>query len=250
MEITQGWDSVTTLDDGWILRRPRRPEVTDQLRRETRLLPWLAPRLPLAVPIPEVVTDEPLVIRHRLVPGDPVAEPTAAHGRALAAFLRALHACPADEAQRRGLPSAAPVVADRAATFERFRAQVVPMVPGRLRPAALALLDAAADLPADTVVHGDLGPEHVLADADGLTGVIDFGDSHLGDPAVDLAWALHDTPDEFARALAETYGVTAAQRARSGVWYRLGPWHEVTFGLDTADPEYVRSGLDGVLRRL
>ncbi|WP_366914532.1 phosphotransferase [Nocardia sp.] len=58
MDFSAGWDCLATLvDERWVERRPRRPEVVDQLVRETRSMPWLAPRLPLPVPIPEVLPD-------------------------------------------------------------------------------------------------------------------------------------------------------------------------------------------------
>lgn len=243
-----GWDSLARLVDGrWVERRPRRPEVAAQLRRETRLMPWLAPRLPLPVPVPEVVSDEPLVVRHALVPGEPLTRPGhgRAHGRELGLFLRALHDCPADEATRLGVPTRPPGDA-----VPRFEADVVPLLPARRRETAHELLAAARRLTGGTLVHGDLGPDHVLT-ADGvLTGVIDFGDVHLGDPALDLAWALHDTAPAFAAAVADAYGVTEDQRARALTWHRLGPWHHVTFGLDHDDPVITRDGLLGVLARL
>ncbi|GAA1303622.1 phosphotransferase family protein [Saccharothrix xinjiangensis] len=243
MEFAGGWDSVAVLVGRWVERRPRRPDVEAQLRREVRLMPWLAPRLPLAVPVPELVSDDPLVVRHPLVPGEPTAGADPAHGRALGGFLRALHATPTAGAADLGVARA-----DHDGALDRFGAEVVPLLPASRRGAALALLDAARGLPADTVVHGDIGPEHVLADGTGLTGVIDFGDTHLGDPAIDLAWALHGAARPFADAVAESFGVTGEQRERALVWHRLGPWHEVTHAFDTgASPA---GGVEGVLDRL
>ncbi|KAA5830149.1 phosphotransferase [Saccharopolyspora hirsuta] len=251
MDFSGGWDSAARLVGGrWVERWPRRPEVAAQLRREVGLMPWLAVRLPLAVPVPELVSEEPLVVRHLLVPGEPPERLEAGHGRALGRFLRCLHGCPVSDAVARGVPSSAEVVADRVATAARFRADVLPMLTGDQRRAGLALLDVLPELPAEVLVHGDLGPEHVLGDASGLTGVIDFGDVNIGDPAVDLSWALHCTPAAFADALAEEYGVTGGQRERALVWHRLAPWHEVTYGMDVGDPGVVRSGLAGVAARL
>ncbi|MGV9677832.1 phosphotransferase [Nocardia sp. NPDC003482] len=112
------------------------------------------------------------------------------------------------------------------------------------------MLDAIPGLPADTVVHGDLGPDHVLVEGDRLTGVIDFGDAHVGDPAIDLAWALYGTPAPFRHALAESYGVTPEERERALLWHRLGPWFEVVHGRMIADDNLIRGGLAGVLARL
>ena len=235
--LGEGWDSTAVLVDGrWVERRPRRPEIGPQLVRESVVMPWLAPRLPLPVPVPVVVSRDPMVVRHELVPGEELESLNAVQGRQLGEFLLALHACPVSEAGERG-------AGPRPLPLDRFRAEV--RVPG-----GEELLARAGGLPADALVHGDLGPEHVLGRDGVLTGVIDFGDLHVGDAAIDLAWALHATPPEFADALAETYGVTDELRARALIWHQLGPWHEVLHGNDTGDPELARIGLAGVKERL
>jgi hypothetical protein len=33
-------------------------------------------------------------------------------------------------------------------------------------------------------------------------------------------------------------------------WHLIGPWHEVLFGLDTDQPDFVASGLEGTTARL
>lgn len=246
-----GWDSAASLVDGqWVDRRPRRPEVVELLLMETRVMPWLAPRLPLDTPQPRVTQPEPLVVRHALVPGEPIDNFSEDNGRRVGHFLRALHEADATEAVAHGLHSAQRARAERAETVDRFRADVVPLVPPALTAKADALLDAIAGLPADTVVHGDIGPEHILC-VDGLvTGVIDWSDAHVGDSAIDLAWLLYGTPGEFARAVAAEYGVTRDVRDRAALWHQLGPWYEVTFGMDNDEPGDVASGLSGVVSRL
>ncbi|GAA1111198.1 phosphotransferase family protein [Nocardiopsis composta] len=254
MEFSGGWDSKAVLVDGrWVERRPRRPSSAELLRREASLMPWLAPRLPLPVPVPEIIGADPLVVRHEFVPGEPLdesGEASASIGHRLGLFLRALHEAPADEAVRHGLQPAGEARREHGELIGRFRTEVVPLLPADRRPTASAFLETASDPPFDTVVHGDLGPEHVLADGGAPTGVIDFGDAHAGDRAIDLAWALNGTAPPFARAVAAAYGPSDGDRARALVWHRLGPWHEVLHGIDTGTPAYVRSGLDGVLDRL
>ncbi|MFE3227197.1 phosphotransferase [Nocardia sp. NPDC059228] len=249
--FSDGWDCFATLIDGaWVDRRPRRPEVAGQLRRETQLMPWLAPLLPLQVPIPRVVSETPLIVRHALVPGTSIESAGTRHGLALGGFLRALHDSPAAEAMRHGLPSAAETRRTRAVMIDRFRTEVVPLIPAAQHDSALTVLDAVVGFPADTVVHGDLGPEHVLVDENHIAGVIDFGDVHLGDAANDLAWPLFGAPTPFADAVAAAYGLTDDLRRRASVWHQLGPWHEVTYGLDRGDDDIVHSGLTGLLDRL
>lgn len=237
--LGQGWDSRAELiDERWVERRPRRPQIGPQLLRETVVMPWLAPLLPLPVPVPAVVSDDPLIVRHELVRGAELESPNAVQGRQLAEFLLALHAVPVEEAAARGVrPTPLPI--------ERFRAEVLPHV-----PEGAALLAELPNLPADTLVHADIGPEHVLGRDGVLTGVIDFGDLRIGDPALDLAWALNAAPPEFAHAVAETYGVTAELRARAAIWHQLGPWDEVLYGNDNGDQRMVAEGLAGVRDRL
>jgi hypothetical protein len=81
-----GWDSRAWLDGEWLHREPRRPEVRPRLLAEVRLLPWLAPQLPLPVPIPEPTE---YGVRHRLLVGEPMEEASTALGRELGSFLRA-----------------------------------------------------------------------------------------------------------------------------------------------------------------
>lgn len=251
MELGAGWDTVATLVDGrWVERRPRRDEVVAQLRRETRMMPWLAAALPLPVPVPEIASEDPFVVRHILVTGEPIEAPNAADGAAFASFLLALHGVSPAEALRHGLPDPELTRAERAEAIASFRGEVLPLLPASERAAATALLDGFAGMPADTVVHGDLGPDHLLVEGGRLSGVIDFGDAHLGDAAMDLAWGLSEAPPEFADALARSYGVTAELRRRALVWSRLGPWYEALYGMDTGQPELVDSGVDGILARL
>ena len=68
----QGWDSVATVVEGrWLDRVPDYPDAAAQLTNETRLMPRLAPLLPLEVPVPIVLDEKPLRVRHQLVDGEP-----------------------------------------------------------------------------------------------------------------------------------------------------------------------------------
>jgi aminoglycoside phosphotransferase (APT) family kinase protein len=52
-----GWDSTAYLvNEVWVFRFPRRSVAVSCLEQETRLLPSVAPRVPLPVPVPELAT--------------------------------------------------------------------------------------------------------------------------------------------------------------------------------------------------
>ncbi|QZY28472.1 phosphotransferase [Nocardioides coralli] len=246
----QGWDSHTELVEGrWIDRTPRRPEVVPALTAEAALLPRLAPRLPLAVPVPLALGGTPPRFRHERVPGRPVRPDrlTADDGRRLGHFLRVLHDTPAELWASTGLGRDTALLPELDAMVD----QVVPLLPADLRDAGSALLARLREAAHRSVLrHGDVGPSHLLTTDGRLTGVIDWTDAALGDPALDLAWAVHGTPQRFADALVSTYGATPAELARGRDWHLLGPWWEVQHGLAHDSPDHVDSGLAGAVERL
>ena len=250
--IDIGWDSRAWIVDGeWLDREPRRPEVDDRLRAEVTLMTWLAPQLPLPVPEPTIVRDDPLRIRHRLLVGEPIDGGSPAIGTALGEFLRALHAVSPADAARHGALDAEAAHDQLSGEIGRMRRDVLPLLDGDAAVAGRRLLEACAAPPSSpALVHADLGPEHILIADGAVAGVIDWTDARIGDPAIDLAWLLHGTPERVATAIAEAYGVDEALRSRAHAWHLLGPWHEVLYGFDIGDDAYVASGLAGVRRRL
>lgn len=252
-EPEQGWDSVATVVEGrWLDRRPSYPDVEARLRTETLLMPRIAPLLPLATPVPIVVGEHPLRVRHVLVPGGPApsADLGAEDGRRLGEFLRCLHDLPVSLYVETGVPDAVSARAELLATLERMLHRVQPMLPEDLRQKGSDLLADVALAGPSALVHGDLGPEHVRYDEGRITGIIDWSDARVADPALDLAWALFGTSEAFAEAVATSYGVTDEELTRALAWWRLGPWYEVLWGLGPGGQEYVESGLDGIVSRL
>jgi fructosamine-3-kinase len=103
-----------------------------------------------------------------------------------------------------------------------------------------------------SLMHGDLAPEHVLCNTTGLiTGVIDWTDARIGDPAVDLAWLVHGTDSEFAEAVLASYPANdPAMVERARFYYQVVPWHVLLFGLEEHRAELIESGLADVRKRL
>jgi aminoglycoside phosphotransferase (APT) family kinase protein len=246
MTIIEGWDSHAWIDGDWLHREPRRDSVRPRLLAETRLLPWLAPQLPLPVPVPEPTE---YGVRHRLLVGEPLAEGSTALGRELGSFLRALHAVDPAEAVAHGAAEAAAAEAEKAVFLDEARAQVLPLLPESARTAGAELLSRIGGH-RTALIHADLGPEHLLVEDGRITGIIDWTDAEIGDPALDLSWLLNDAPDGVAEGVAETYPLTPELRQRTRDWHQLSPWYQVHRGLLLDLPEDVESGLSGILNRL
>ena len=241
-----GWDSRAWLDGEWLNREPRRDEVRPRLLAEARLLPWLAPQLPVPVPLPEPTE---YGVRHRVLIGEPLHEGSTALGRELGEFLTALHAVDPAEAVAHGAGDAETAATEKAVFLEECRGQVVPLLPAELQQRGTDLL-ARVGGTRTALIHADLGPGHLLVRDSRISGVIDWSDAEIGDPALDLSWLLNGAPAAVAAGVAETYELTEDLRRRALDWHRLGPWYEVHRGLLLDLPEGVESGLAGILARL
>lgn len=255
-----GWDnSAFRINGAYVFRFPRRQIAAPLVETEGRLLPMLAPRLPLPIPAPTFL-GRPAdgypwpFIGHALISGRTACaaaldeEQRTRLAEPLAHFLAALHATPAEEAARHG---AGP---DTFARLDITRRRPSPrelLDPlsrrGEIadpRP-LLALLDAGppAYVPrSDVLVHGDLYARHLLVDADDrLAGVIDWGDIHLGDPAADLMIAHTFLPPAAHDAFRHAYGTIADTTWRiarlRGLWHTLAV---LDYGLGIADADLVR----------
>ena len=258
-----GWDNSAFLVNGdLVFRFPRRQIAVELLETELRVLPHVGRRVPLAIPTPEWSGQaEPRFpwpfAGYRWLPGRPASNvrlddrERLQMARPLAGFLSALHGVRLEEAKRWG---AGPDTIGRL-DAGRLGAQARLALDGLCERGSIAsqqpwidIIDAATETqPAGrlTLVHGDLYSRHLLVnDSHELTGVIDFGDVHYGDPAVDLsvAWgmlppAARDTfftsyggADERTRRLARLRALTSAVALEA-------------FGRDTGDAELVTEGL-------
>ncbi|MDQ3894623.1 MAG: phosphotransferase [Actinomycetota bacterium] len=256
-----GWDSDTWEVDGrWIFQFPRRPEVAERIRAGIPLLPELARALSVSIPRFEFVSLEPVCVGYPKLEGDALpSPPPPCVAPDIGRLLSELHAFPVERACGLG------VVANRAegwrsdweTLLSEFRERVFPLLePGERRAVAEIFEEYLSDERSfrfkPALIHGDLGPEHLLWNGERLTGVIDWSDARIGDPALDFAWLLHGPDESFAETLVLHYpqAVDPDFRRRARFYHRLGPWHEVVYGLGAGAPAFVASGLDGVRERL
>jgi aminoglycoside phosphotransferase (APT) family kinase protein len=206
-----GWDNVALRVNGrFVFRFPRRTLGATLLEAELRVMPAIAPRLPLTVscPIYKGTPSERFAwpfAGYEFIPGRTAcsARLTSQQRRELAVplsrFLRALHSVPFDFARAHG------AVPDPLGRFDMsFRVGQARQRLGYIAdhnlfnrvPALLAVIDSAPPdyvTRFDVLVHGDLYSRHLIIDDDGrAAGIIDWGDVHLGNPAADLmvAWTL------------------------------------------------------------
>lgn len=237
-ELAAGPNHLTTVVEGrWVDRTPRRDDRAARLVAETRLLPSIAHRLPLAVPLPVVVEHDPLVVRHGLVKGAACvpSDLTSDDGREVGRFLRALHDLP--EPAGVGIRDAADDRRTRHRLVAELRSVTLPLLPASVLAGADRLLDAVQTVEAQRLCHGALVGEHLLVRRSRVSGVIGWGDARVTDPALDLAWPLEGTNDRFARHVATGYRITREEAARAARWYALMPWQALSRAVTLDDDE-------------
>ena len=255
-----GWDNTAYLvNRAYVFRFPRRPIAVDLITREARVLPVLAPRLPLAIPVPAFV-GQPSERFGWPFSGYPMLGGRTACAAALderarreaaeplARFLAALHSIPpgdldlpGDEIGRLDLARRLPEARARLEEIGQLQLVADP------RPLPRILETASEAIPPRTgvLVHGDVYALHLLVDAESrVTGVIDWGDVHLGDPAVDLAVAHSFLPPSAHPAFLAHYGPVD-----EGTWHlaRLRALHHcaavVAYAHHTGSADLLREGL-------
>jgi aminoglycoside phosphotransferase (APT) family kinase protein len=236
-ELANGWDNVLyRLGDDLVVRLPRRRLAAELVLNEQRWLPVLAPRLPLAVPVPVRVgrpsgeypwswSIQPWIPGRAAAVSPDLDGPAAA--RDLGRFLAALHRpAPADAPANpyRG----GPLAERREATDERLARFADRLDVDDLRRRWERALAAPPWSGPPMWIHGDLHAHNLLADRGRLVAVIDFGDITAGDPATDLAvaWSLLEPADHeaFRRAADRREPGADARPIDDAMWHRAEGW--------------------------
>ncbi|HWT26168.1 MAG TPA: aminoglycoside phosphotransferase family protein [Solirubrobacteraceae bacterium] len=227
--------------------------------REARLLTVAAAVSPIAVPKPVLVAPEKGCLAYLKLPGVPLLDlpqrRRALHAPGIAAdlgrLLRALHAvAPQDVAELVTRDDLAPEQwLDEAA--EHY-ATVAAAIPSAYRQVTREFLAAAAPQapPQLRFSHNDLGIEHVLVDprAGTVTGVLDWADAALADPARDFGLIYRDLGPAAAAAAFSAYGPDAAVALRDRAVFhaRCALLEDLAFGLENGREPYVEKSLAGL----
>lgn len=261
--IPSGWDSfVLEVDGEYIFRFPLREDVRARQRTEAVLLPELSRWLTLPIPFPEFINlDGPELggcfLGYRKIEGQPL-EAEFTHMPSISPqiglFLSELH----------GLPIHIPAIAAisdldqkgwknrEQEFFSGVQARVLPLLKPPQRKQLRRVWEGYLENQVNfsfppAVIHCDLGEEHILCDPNrqSVTGVIDWGDVTVGDPAMDFVGLYSAGGIEFVKKVLKNYSgsVDVTFLDRMMFYFNAIPIHEILYGLYTNDDDYVHQGL-------
>jgi aminoglycoside phosphotransferase (APT) family kinase protein len=237
-EIGKGFDNTVFLvNDTYVFRFPRK-EVAVQLQSiENQLLPLLVNEISMSIPEP-IFFGKPTewykwpFTGYHLVEGKSLGslpdEVRHLSAGKLALFLRELHQFPISQAELMGIP------------HDRFERMNIPkrkeILLENIKKAnelhliddvslALDWLNSLESIKLDsplTLVHGDFHIRNILVDDQGVvSGVIDWGDTHLGHPAIDLSIAYSFLPSTSRNEFYQAYGEVSKETKMAARFFAL-----------------------------
>ena len=255
------------VDGTWIFLFARTHEASASLERVAALMPQLAARLPLRVPVPEHVGRAGeagrAFVGYRRLEGRPLgaAPPPGPWLDGLALFIRSLHGTDVQAAVDAGVPLCDYAFA---ATEDELRAGTAEHEYGRdlerlsTLPSAVAVdlersleRHLAAPCATPALLHGELSGEHVLLDPAGrISGIIDFNGMIVGDPARDLLYLYEEQGEPGILSLLERGALAEPSRDVLQRLRFLRLWHAALRWLWLVDHGYDGSARLAELRSL
>lgn len=258
VQIGEGWDNVAYEVNGeLIVRFSKEPDParrTALLNREARLLAAVADISPLPVPEPAFTAAEQGCLAYVKLPGVPLLDipwhQRSEHGTSIATalgeLLTAMHAVPVDR-----WTDLVDTDHHSPAEWRREAAETYPAVAGQVPPVHRRPVEAFLDGPpppdgyTPVFSHNDLGIEHVLIDpvAWTVTGIIDWSDAAIVDPAYDFGLLYRDLGPVAFRVAIRRYRTdandVAALSERAVFYARCSVFEDLAYGIETERDKYV-----------
>jgi aminoglycoside phosphotransferase (APT) family kinase protein len=232
VQLGEGQDNVAYEVDGKLIVRFAKGDA--DVLREAKLLETVARFSPFAVPTP--VFAEPECMAYRKLPGVPLIDVPRPPGiaKVLGAYVETLQAIPVDAVAGLVDTDDDPVSQWLAEAHGSYAAVEVPR---EYRPAIERFLDTEPPARTEPAVfsHNDLGIEHVLIDPStgDITGIIDWTDAALCDPAYDHGLLYRDLGVLIDGPLAE----------RAAFYARCTVLEDLAYGTESGIQRYADEAL-------
>lgn len=262
--VDQGQNSLVAIINGeLVFKFPRYRHVMEELKKESNLLPIISSHVTLEVPVPRYSSfesEEPgqAFVGYRIITGTPLEralfwqlENKQALAAQIGGFLQELHGLPADCLGDVGLEKR-----DGFAYWRHMLMQIEKSVFPHIRPESREqiiesfrrFLNNNQNFQYKPVLtHGDFGTSNIIYDAKAgkISGVIDFGQAALDDPAIDIASLICPMGygEDFAKHSLRAYPQMQALLPRARFYMSTFALQEALFGVETGDREAFEAGI-------
>jgi aminoglycoside 2''-phosphotransferase len=261
------------VNEEFIFRFPKHASALRRMRDEFGILRSLQGRTTLRVPDPICFRLDTDVVGeaffgYRLIPGEPFLQETFRSIRdeavldrvaeQVANFLGELHSLQPGNGFSLDLPRR-DTREEWVGLLTKIREQLLPALS---REESLQIIDYVESFMVEednfnyppVLRHGDFGTVNVLFDPSGkrLSGVIDFGNAGLGDPALDLAAVLAPSfgyGEGFFARLARVYAVEEPLLRRARFYVGTFSLQEALYGVEHGSERIFRDGMEDFSRQ-
>ena len=202
--LLEGWDNIVLEVNGaLIFRFTRRPDILQQHIKELELLPLLNRSLTLRVPNPIYHQTEkpPYYMAYKKIIGDPI---TNTNTKPITSFLRELQTIDHTKLQQIKRYTPETWKQEYLELHNRIKREIQSHLDQETRKTIDNAFNQFHDSYLDfkpTLCHRDLTKDHILEIDGRITGIIDWGDACVGDPAFDLTGFILGFGEPIAKQL-------------------------------------------------
>jgi aminoglycoside phosphotransferase (APT) family kinase protein len=222
--LGEGWDNTTWIvNDNLCFRFPKHAEAAKLLTNEINILSKCIKSKSVTVPYPKYICSSPKLFEYTFYVHDYISGFTADNAKLnrndragiaekLAIFLKELHSFPVDKCLEFGIKKDQMNRLDFKYRFPEFKERIDYLIENSLLNDGSKIeifykSNMNISIPNNVrLCHGDLYAKHLIINDKSLYGVIDWGDSELIHPAIDLAIVYQYLPKEAHSIFWDIYG--------------------------------------------
>lgn len=261
MQNEEGWDNITVIiNDELLFRFPRKLEYANRIPLEKELCTILSHSLQ-EIEIPKYhllykndCNTVPFCSYYPLIHGEPLTSELVAKLEKkeleviitqLATFLATLHSIPLKRTETLGFP-----IEKTLTYWKELQTKLNQYFTNSLTSLQKSALNRLFEnfftcitksTFQNAIIHADFTHHHILFNNlhKNISGVIDFGDAQIGDPAFDFAGLYYDFGREFTTSVYEQYSALISHRDpllihRTTTFYQYSPLlHNLIYNIET-----------------
>jgi aminoglycoside 2''-phosphotransferase len=256
-------NDVLIVNDTLVFRFPKYMEGIKKLKKETKVLEQIKGKLSLPIPYPQYKSMEPnevgkVFTGYKRIEGTPLWPDMMKNihneeriASQLVQFLTELHSQPVDSLgiEKKSAEDVRNLIVD---LYRKFKDKLFPYMNESSKSAIdhnfERFLSNKELLSFNTVLtHGDFGASNILWDPkrEEITGIIDFGETEIGDPAYDFAGLLASYGQPFVKKCLSLYPDGDKIFERMSFYKSTFALQEALHGVENDDREAFESGMKG-----